>query len=174
MTSESVKFQAKLEKFDSNLWTYHFKVPADIAAKFIEGENRRTLVRINEEITIQAALIASKEGWCILLNKKVRNQLDLQIGNSFNVLMEKDTSEYGMEMPMELSEVFSQEEYAWQVFKSLTPGKQRALIYLVLQVKNTDSRIRKSLAISEHLKESKGQLDFKKLNGWIKHYNNLK
>ena len=70
--------------------------------------------------------------------------------------------------------MLDQEETAKEIFESLTPGKQRTLIYIVLKVKNTDSRIRKALAIVEHLNESKGDLDFKRLNVLIKHYNNLK
>jgi hypothetical protein len=55
----------------------------------------------------------------------------------------------------------------------LTKGKQRGLIYIVTKVKNTNSRLNKSLAIIEHLKDVKGNLEYKMLNEKIKYYNNL-
>ena len=56
---------------------------------------------------------------------------------------------------------------------SLTPGKKRTLLYLVGNVKNSDSRIRKSLAIADHLTVNKGQIDFKLLNEAFKAYNKM-
>jgi len=66
-----------------------------------------------------------------------------------------------------------QDEEGNAFFRSLTPGKQRSLIYIVTTVKNPESRMKKSLAIIHHLKLAKGKLDFRQLNTWIKYYNNL-
>ena len=96
----------------------------------------------------------------------------MQLGDTINVKLQKDTSQYGIPMPEELQIAMDQEEGAFAYFEALTVGKQRTLIYLVSKVKNTDSRIKKGLAIAFHLAESKGNLDFKRLNELIKHYNN--
>lgn len=85
---------------------------------------------------------------------------------------QKNSSEYGLEMPEELAMVLEQDEEAKSYFDELTKSKQRSLIYIVLKVKNTDSRVRKALTIAAHLQQSKGTLDFKKLNEWTKYYNN--
>lgn len=69
--------------------------------------------------------------------------------------------------------MLDQDEQGNELFHALTKGKQRSLVYLVTKVKNSDSRLNKSLAIIEHLKDVKGQLDFKMLNEKIKYYNNL-
>ena len=59
-------------------------------------------------------------------------------------------------------------------FDALTPGKKRTLIYLVANVKNVDSQLRKGMAILDHLKEANGKIDFKQVNQKIKEYNRLR
>lgn len=168
------RFTTKLEKFESSVYGFHFKVPINLAELFIDGNNRRVICQINGEIRTQSALMPSSEGWYIFMNKSTRKKLDLIEGQEFEVEIEKDHSEFGMEVPEELSVMLDQEEKAREVFDALTPGKQRSLMYIVSKVKNSESRIRKALAIADHLKESNGKLDFKRLNVLIKHYNNLR
>jgi len=116
-----------------------------------------------------------KDGaYFILINKQVRDQLGLALGDPVEIRLEADQSEYGMPMPDELQVTLAQDEMASRHFHALTPGKQRNLIYIVSRVKSTDSRIRKALAIAEHLNASRGKLDFKALNEVIKRYNNLR
>ena len=164
-------FLGKLEKFDSNLWQYHIPVPEEIATTYIEGENRRIYCTLNGKLKIQCALMKAQPYWYVLVNKELRNKLAVEEGNTIEVLLEKDHSEFGHEVPEEFQVMMDQDEEGNGYFQSLTPGKQRALIYLVTKVKNSDSRIKKSLAIFHHLKEVKGKLDFKMLNETIKHFN---
>lgn len=170
----SDRFNSVVENFNTKLWGHHFLVPDHIAEKYIEGDNRRIVCVINDGPKIQAALMPSKEGWYILLNKKIREELGIDDKSKISVEIEKDHSEFGMEVPEEFTEVMGQEELAWERFQKLSPGKQRALIYIVKSVKNSDSRIRKALAIAQHLKEMKKELDFKRINELIKYYNNLR
>lgn len=115
--------------------------------------------------------MGSKTGWFILLNKKLVQEL--KHIPEISVVLEKDHSEFGMEMPEELEVLLDQDEVGKSLFMSLTPGKQRNLIYIVSKVKNTNSRLNKALAIVHHLKKVNGALDFKMLNETIKYYNNL-
>ena len=164
-------FRSEIRKFQSNLWGYHFLVPDPIANKFIEGTDRRVSCRLNDTVEIHSALMASNEGWFILMNDQLRKKLRLTLGSPISVSMEKDQSEYGMPMPEELDVLLQQDEEGNELFHALTPGKQRNLIYIVSKVKNTHSRLNKALAILEHLKERSGKLDFKLLNEKIKLYN---
>lgn len=168
-------FTGILEKTESTLlWNYTLPVPEDIAKQFIEGTNRRVVCTLNKSITIHSALMSSGQGWFIMINKSVRDQLGLRSGEKIKVEIKKDTSEYGMEMPEELSVLLEQDEQGNKYFHSLTPGKQRNLIYIVNKVKNTNSRLNKALAIVHHLKTAKGKLDFKELNVVIKDFNQHK
>ncbi len=165
-----IKFITQLRMFDSPLWHYHIIVAEDIAKKFIVAENKRVICTI-DQITWPAALMKSQEYWFILVNNENRNKLGLKEGDEVVVNLVKDLSEYGFEMPEELGVLLEQDEEANRYFMNLTMGKRRSLIYLVQKVKNTHSRLSKSLAIAHHLKDVKGNLDFKLLNETIKAYN---
>ena len=165
-------FEAVLNRFaDSPIWGYHLPVPATVAEPFIEGDHRRVICTLEGEVKLHSSLMPREGDYFILINSKVRQQLQLKLGDTVQVELEKDRSEYGMPMPEELAVMLDQDEEAHALFHRLTPGKQRSLIYLVSKVKRTDSRIQKALAIVDHLKMAAGQLDFKELNERIKFYN---
>lgn len=166
-------FVSTLENFHNNLWQFHTPVPEEIALTFIKGDNKRILCQLNGLSPYHAALMKSKEYWFVLINKSLRDQLKIGEGEKLSVSIEKDHSEYGHEMPEELQVLLDQDDLGNQYFHALTKGKQRSLVYLVSKVKNSNSRLKKSIAIIEHLKDVKGKLDFKKLNEKIKYYNNL-
>lgn len=168
-----LNFESRLGKFDFNHWHYHFPVPDEIAAQMMDKNHRRVLVKINGSQPFHMALMKAKECWYILINQELRKKLDLDENKKATIQIERDSSEYGHEVPEEFLVLMDQDEEGSVFFKSLTPGKQRSLIYLVTKVKNPESRMKKSLAIMHHLKLAKGQLDFKQLNEWIKYYNNL-
>lgn len=167
------QFQSTLENFNTKLWQYHVPVPDEIAERLIEGDNKRVTCSINQIIRFPAALLKTKEYWFVLINKSNREKVGIEEGQKLEVVLEKDHSEYGHEMPEELQVLLDQDEKGSQHFFALTKGKQRALIYLVGKVKNSNSRLNKSLAIIEHLKEAQGKLDFRRLNDKIKYFNNL-
>lgn len=166
-------FESTLENFGSTLWQYHVPIPDEIALSLIEGENRRVICSLDNTSGYHAALMKCKDYWFILVNQKLRNELGKQEGHQVKVQLEKDNTTYGHKMPEELQMLLDQDPEAFSYFDSLTIGKQRSLIYIVTRVKNSDSRLKKALAISSHLKLSKGQLDFKHLNEQIKYFNNL-
>jgi hypothetical protein len=168
----NISFTARLEEFGGRLWGMHVKVPERISSQILSYPHRRFKFLINQTETLRGALMPSKSGYFILLNKKTVNKLELQLNEGVLVNIQPDESEYGMDMPTELMEMFLQDTKAKSYFDQLTPGKQRNLIYLVSSVQNPDSRIRKSLAICHHLTEVAGALDFKQLNTKIKYYNN--
>jgi Bacteriocin-protection, YdeI or OmpD-Associated/Domain of unknown function (DUF1905) len=171
---EAVVFTTVIDRFPSSpLWGWHFLVPPDIAAAFVQGNDRRVVCTINNQLTIHCALMPNKETWFVMLNQGVQKKLKAPLHSDLNISMVKDTSEYGMPMPDEFREVLDQDDDASTYFHQLTPGKQRSLIYIVSKVKNTDSKIRKSLAIADHLTANKGKLDYKLLNEALKDYNKM-
>ena len=107
------------------------------------------------------------------MNQELRKKLELDEERSFSVKTDRDHSEFGHDIPDQFQILSDQDEEGNNFFRALTPGKQRSLIFIVTTVKNSESRMRKSLAILYHLKLGKGKLDFRQLNEWIKRYNNL-
>lgn len=168
-----MEFQGKLENFDFNHWSYHVPVPEKISSELLEKNQLRVLVSINHQGPYHMALMKAKAYWYLLINQEIRSKLSLESGDALTITITSDFSEYGHELPDEFQVLMDQDEEGTRYFKSLTPGKQRSLVYLVTKVKNPESRMKKSLAIMHHLRLTKGKLDFKQLNELIKYYNNL-
>lgn len=160
-----MEFTAKLENFNTRLWTWHIKVPKAIAKHYLDMGDKRVVCHLNDTFEFQCAIMSAGEGvYFINLNKKIRDQLGLKEGSRIRVMLEKDESEFGMPVPEEFKEVLKQDKKANTYFEQLTPGKQRNLIYIVGQAKNTDLRILRSIIIIDHLKNNLGKIDFRSLN----------
>ena len=164
--------KSTLENFNSDLWSYHFKIDAAIADAYIEGNQRRVICTINELISFPCGLMPNKDGgYFINLNKEIRTKLNLKLGDAFNYSLAKDDSKYGLPIPEEMEELLSIDDEASKYFHALTPGKQRSLLYLIGKPKTSSTRLNKALAITDYLKEYKGKLDFKILTVYMKEYN---
>jgi hypothetical protein len=168
--TDALHFQSVLELSDNKLWGAHFQVPPLIAGTLTEGrDNRRVVCRLNDRVEYQCALLPFGDGrLVIMVNKKTQNQLKLQDGSILQVSLRPDESEYGLPMPEELKELLAQEEEGNRFFHALTPGKIRTLLYIVGQPKQSDTRLRRAIAIVEHLKKSEGKIDYKLLNQELK------
>ncbi|MEQ9405780.1 MAG: YdeI/OmpD-associated family protein [Cyclobacteriaceae bacterium] len=169
-----MKLKTTLEDFHSKLFRYHFLVSKEDGDQFTDGDNRRVLCSINGNPPYQCALMHIEGGYYILVNNQLRKKLAIEEGDKIEVTIEKDHSEFGHEVPESFQVLLDQDDEGRSWFERLTKGKQRSLIYIVKKVKNVDSQLAKGLAIMHHLKESKGELDYKRLNELIKEYNNRK
>lgn len=168
-----IEFQGKLAVFEFNHWQYHIPISDEISAQMMDEKHRRVLVWIKGEGPFHMALMKAKEYWYILIKQEIRTGFNLTEKSGFPVTIDRDLSEYGHEMPEELQVLMDQDEEGASYFKSLTPGKQRMMVYTVTKVKNPESRMKKALAIIHHLKLAQGNLDYKQLNELIKYYNKL-
>ncbi|MDZ4747541.1 MAG: YdeI/OmpD-associated family protein [Saprospiraceae bacterium] len=164
-----MEFTACIENFNTRLWSYHLKVPNLVANHFLEQEVKRVVCTLNKTVELQCAIMPAGDGmYFILINKKIRDQLNLKEGSKVEVRLEKDESEFGLPFPAELAEVMEQDKVGRDYFYKLTPGKQRNLIYAAGQVKNPDLRIQRAMVLVEHLKKNKGKIDFKQLCAELK------
>ena len=169
MDKEIIK--AQLADMDSNMWGYHFRIPESVFKKFSKGTDRRVICTFNGKEKLHCALMPSPEGPFIMVNKELVKKLRIELGELITLEIEKDHSEYGMPISEEFELIIFGDEEVAHHFEALTPGKKRNLIYIVNKIKSSDIRINRSMAIAHHLKESKGELDFKQLNETIKLFN---
>ncbi len=72
-----------------------------------------------------------------------------------DVVLEPDTSTFGMEVPEELEELLKQDPEGEARFLKLSPGKQRNIIYFVSGVKSSQLRIDRALKLINNLKALK-------------------
>ena len=121
---------------------------------------------------MHCALMSAGDGsYFINTNKDVRKKLGLVPGSKVDVSLQEDSSEYGMSVPEELSTAWNLDDYAYELFHKLTPGKQRSLIHIIGKLKSSEKRIQKSLTLLEYLKSVDGNFDFKELNEAFKQAN---
>ena len=164
-----MEFKATVENFNTRLWTYHIKVPPQVVMAFVAKGKKRVVCTLNDTLEMQCAIMpAGDDIWFINVNKKIRDQLKLKEGSKVHVSLVEDDSEFGMPFPEELQECMEQDPEGKKLFFKLPPGRQRNIIYVVNQVKDTDLKIRRSMVMIEHLKNNNGKIDFKKLNAELK------
>ena len=170
MSNTTSTFQTALARFNSNLWSFHIKVSAEIAQPFID-KNRRVLCILESEPAFSCALMPDGEGhFFINMNKARRTKLGLSLGDVVKVTLQKDKSKYGMPMPPIMAELLAQDEEANNYFQKLTPGKQRSLLHMIAKPKTEATRLKKAIVITEYLKTNRGTLDFQELNLAFKEY----
>jgi uncharacterized protein YdeI (YjbR/CyaY-like superfamily) len=87
-----------------------------------------------------------------MMRSVVCKKLNLEEGCLLSASFKIDETEYQFEIPEELSEVLDSDLEANTLFRALSLGNQRGLIYLVTQVKSSEKRIERALKIAEKLK----------------------
>ena len=159
------EFDTILHDFRSKLWHVHIKLPFEISEAILDQKLKRLKCTLNGKVTFPCGLMPEGEGqYFINVNKAVRKAIQADTGDKVSVELVPDDSQYGLPMPEELGYLLGEDPEADRIFHELTPGKQRNLLYIAGQNKSSDVRLRKSLAIIDHLKMTKGKLDFKVLN----------
>ena len=157
--SVSTKFKSILTKSTSEWGGFYLPVPERIAGKFeVKNGTRRVVCTANGKVTFQCAVLPHSKGVYIGTNKSIRDALAIEAGDEVKLELTEDESKYGCPMPEEFQEVLNQDPEGDKFFHSLTPGKQRSILYYVGSVKDTDKRISTALKVIEHLKRNDGKL----------------
>ncbi len=160
-------FVAIVEKFDSDLWYFYLPVPEEVAHTFLQSENKRVIATLDGKESYHCAIMSMEGRYFINVNKERRKKLGLRKGTAVQVELQPDASDYGMPVPEEFKEVLNQDPEGDEAFHRLTPGKQRSLLHIAGNVKNTDKRIERALVIVNHVKTHE-KVDFKILNAEMK------
>ncbi|MEM9649205.1 MAG: YdeI/OmpD-associated family protein, partial [Bacteroidota bacterium] len=135
--------------------SHSIPIPMEIATPFLEKGHRRVKVKATFEgkfIEFFAALQKRKELVFIMFSKNHQKTLGIFPNDYFRLQFFEDNSKYGADMPEELEAVLSSDYEAYQIFESLTAGKKRGIIYMIIRYKNPQTRIDKSLLLCENLK----------------------
>lgn len=168
-----MKFASQLQKDEhSDIYHWFFSVPNEVAEPFIEGSDRRVITKVNGIVKYHCAIYGDGAGgFRILLNSERVKKLGLARGETIQIELEKDCSEYGVPMSEELREVLDQNPEADDLFHKLTKGTQRTLIYWSDNVKSSDIKIRRAIVLTNHLVNQNGKPDFKLMNVEMKEAN---
>lgn len=169
--AKSLRTTSVLSKSENEFGWYFLRFDAKTVAglSFEDKKSRRVVCTLNDSHTFQCALLPwSKVGFCIVVNKKIREKLGLVDGSKVKVELQKDESKYGLPMPKELKEVLRQDRDGNKLFHSLTAGKQRTVLYYIGKQKDIDRRIHMSLIVVEHLKKNEGKIVYPRLSEELK------
>lgn len=147
-----LSFKTKIFKLQ-HLAGHYLDIPASIVKKSGWTGKQRFVCTVNKDLTWKCGLVAHGAGKAyILLNKKLMQTGKFNVGQEVNVILKKDTSKYGMDVPAELKEIFAQDPIAKERFDGLAPGKRRYIIYYVNQVKSENLRVERAVRLINNLK----------------------
>jgi hypothetical protein len=146
---------------------HYLEVPQEVVQQLGATFNVRLCCTVNSSLTFQCGLVALGQGMgYISINSKRMKELGVRNGDIVTVALEKDESDYGLEMPPELTELLQQDEEGMARFRLLTPGRQRYIIHYVSAVKSSQLRIDRAILLIENLKRlSKGKESFRDMLG---------
>lgn len=148
----------KSKKFSIGLLDkYHLYISEVIFKPFAEAKQSRVKIIANfnaKQIEFYAAVKKDKisGNYKLMFSKEKQKELGLSLNDYFEMQLFEDTSKYGVDMPEELEAVLLSDYEAFEIFESLTKGKQRSIIYGIIRIKNSQSKIDKALLVCENLK----------------------
>lgn len=154
MPPKKIAFTARIGKLEYLLGVSILEVPADIVKKAGGPGKQRFICTVNKAETFPCGLMAYGTGMAyITFNKARMKKLKLKEGDTVDVTLVPDESEFGMPMCDELKELLEQDPEGDARFRMLTPGKQRSIIYYIGQVKSSQLRIDRALLMIGNLKK---------------------
>ena len=149
-----ISFESHIGKLDYLLGVNYIFIPASILNECGGIKSGRWICHLQEQINFQCGFVSLADGNAyITVNKARMKKLNLQTGDHVKVQLEKDESEYGLDMCEELSTLLQQDEEGLARFNKLSPGMQRYIIFYVSQVKNPHLRLDRSLLLIGNLKQ---------------------
>ena len=151
----------------SYLKTYYLEIPASVVKKVGGIGKVRLLCEVNKQITFQCGLVSLPEGKAyISINSKRMKELGIENGDTVDVVLTEDKSEFGVDVPEELEELFKQDSEAKRRFDLLKPGMQRYILNHVNTVKSPQLRVDKAFMLISNLKKlTQGKETFKEILG---------
>lgn len=166
MADKPITFKTQIAKLDY-LNTRYLEIPKRIVTKLGGKLSVRLKCTVNDAVEFQCGLMALGEGKAyISINATRMKKLKVSEGDMVSVSLVNDESKYGMDIPVEMVEIFKQDAEAKRRFDMLTPGKQRYVIFYVAGVKNTQLRIDRAMLLLGNLKKlPEGKEEFRAMLG---------
>lgn len=161
-----ISFKTHIDKL-SYLKTFYLEIPAPIVKKIGDIGKVRLLCEVNKQITFQCGLMSLPEGKAyISINSKRMKELGVGNGDTVAVILTEDTSEFGVDVTEELTELFKQDPEGKRRFDLLKPGMQRYILNFVNTVKSPQLRVDKAFMLITNLKNlTPGKETFKEILG---------
>lgn len=161
-----ISFTTHIDKL-SYLKTFYFEIPADVVKKIGGIGKQRLICEVNKQLKFQCGLIALGEGKAyISINSKRMKELGVEKGDTVNLILTEDNSQYGVDVPEELTELFNQDPEGKRRFDLLKPGMQRYILNHVSTVKSVQLKVERAFNLISNLKQlPQGKETFREILG---------
>lgn len=117
-------------------------------------------LRVSAEVNdypIEAAFTPSGGSWYLLLSKKLLKAINAHVGDAVTVRF-RITDQAAVDVPEALQDALAEQRSMAELWKELTPGKQRGLAYRVASAKRAETQARRIAEVFEILE---GKRDFR-------------
>ncbi len=161
-----ISFTTHIDRL-SYLKTFYFEIPADVVKKIGGIGKQRLICQVNRQLKFQCGLISLGEGKAyISINSKRMKELGVEKGDLVDLILTEDNSEYGADIPEELTELFKQDPEGKRRFDLLKPGMKRYILNHVSAVKSVQLRVERAFMLISNLKQlQQGKETFREILG---------
>jgi hypothetical protein len=149
-----VKFESLLERLPGKGGEFYMTVPDEIVSQFVNGRKpTRIRCNLNDSVDFQCAIRPrGGGGFYINVATQIRQKGKLRLGQKLYAMIKKDDSEYGRDMPVELSELLGLDDEGNRLFHEQLPSMQRNIIHYISGAKSIQIRIDRAIMMIERLK----------------------
>ena len=144
-------FRAALEPGGPSFMpTQTIVVPAEVLAALGKA-TKRVIVTIRGHALRLGLLPLEGGGRYLMLNKDVCAAVDIKLGDELDVSIEPDPNPDHVDLPDELAEALAAWPEAETAFNNHSGSHRRAMARLVDEAKQSETRIRRALKLTENL-----------------------
>jgi hypothetical protein len=143
-----LQFETHIDKLDYLIGVNYLFIPKKQVDALGGLKCGRLVCKVNNKISFQCGLVSLSDGNAyITINKARLKSLNLETGDSVNICLEKDQSEFGFDLCPELQTLFDQAPEIFERFKLLKPGMQRQIIHLIGNAKSSEVRTNRAISM---------------------------
>jgi hypothetical protein len=155
-------FTARIDRQTGGMGLCFIEVPQEIAEDLFDRFPGRALITIHNA-DFHGGVLKRKDGYYLVqLGRSTLKKVKAIYGETVEVKMSADDSEYGYEMPEEMQVLLDQDDEGRRVWEATTPGMKRSLLHYVNSAKSTDVRIKRAILILQRAAELQAEKERKK------------
>lgn len=143
-----LRFETHIGKLDYLLGVSYLFIPKKYVDALGGIKCGRLVCKVNNKITFQCGLVSLGDGDAyITINKSRLKTLKCEVGDSVDLELKKDNSEFGFDLCPELDSLFKQAPEILERFRLLKPGMQRQIIHHIGMAKSSEIRTNRAVVM---------------------------
>jgi hypothetical protein len=166
-----VRFESQVQQLDYlNYWIISLSpdILSQLPGRSEKGDfNQRLLINLDGKITWQCGVLALGDGWGMITIQQSRlKKIGKTLNDQVTVSLKKDDSEFGVEVPEEIQEYWSQVPESKARFDFLSPAWKRYILNFISSAKTENKRLERTHTLMRNLLLTPvGQENFRQLQG---------